>query len=300
MLRLIEEIRNDRTRGAIELAREATRVLKAATESSQADDVSLFLDELRKIGQELISVRPPMAPIHNIVNHLLGEISGRAAVGSLDILRKFTLSTIDRVINESLRAQAAIISYARDLIAEGDRIMTHSYSSTVIAFLGETASRLRGIEVIVTRSGPGRTGEEIARRLGESGIKVIFIDDTAAGLYVPVMSKLLLGADTVSADGVLNGVGSYQVAVLAARHGVPVYVLADTLKFDMIPGHREFDVEDRDGTELAAQATLAGTVTVRNPHFDVTPLELITGIVTEQGVMTPDAVIAFLNNKRMI
>jgi eIF-2B alpha/beta/delta-like uncharacterized protein len=295
--RSIEEIRDDRTHGAIELARQAARILKAAAESSQAGDAGRLLGELREVGQALISTRPPMAPIRNIVNRLLAEVSGNAVAGGVKSFREFTLSRIDEVINESLQAQARIISYARDLIGKGDRIMTHSYSSTVLVFLEETVSQKQGIEIFVTRSGPGRTGEEIARRLSDSGLAVTFIDDTAVGLYILVVNKVLLGADTVSAGGVLNGVGSYQLAVLAARHSVPVYVLADTLKFDVTPEHGEFDIEDRDRAELAAPAGLSQTVSVRNPHFDVTPLELITGVVTERGIMTPEAIITFLDNQ---
>lgn len=298
--RLINEIRDDRTHGAIELARQTLGVFRTAAERSQVATSELFLEEIGEIGQELISARPPMAPIRNIVNRLLEEISGRVAAGDVGLLREFTLSRIDELISESLQALAKIISYGRDLIAEGDRIMTHSYSSTVSALLEEISSRGGDIEVVVTRSGPGRTGEEIAQRLGDSGLPVTFIDDTAAGFYIPAVSKVLLGADTVSAAGVLNGVGSYQLAVLAARHSVPVYVLADTLKFNETPEHREFDVEDRDRAELADPAGLARTVSIRNPHFDVTPLELVTGVVTEQGLMTPDAVINFLDNKPII
>lgn len=171
--------------------------------------------------------------------------------------------------------------------------MTHSYSSTVVALLEESASRRRGIKVVVTRSGSGRTGEEIARRLGDSGLPVTFVDDTAVGIYIPAVNKVLLGADTVFAAGFLSGVGSYQLAVLAARNSVPIYVLADILKFDATPGRREFDIEDRDGAELADPPGLGKMVSIRNPHFDITPLELVTGVVTERGLMKQDAVITF-------
>ena len=295
--RLIDEIRVDRTHGAGELARQAARVLKAAAESSQAVTSEQFISELSEIGRELISARPPMASVRNIANCLLGEVSSRITAGDMGWLREFTISRADEIIGKSLQALAKIISYGRDVIAEGDRVMTHSYSSTVLAFLKESASRRDSIEVVVTRSGPGRTGVAIARQLSDSGLLVSFIDDTAVGLNMPEVNRVLLGADTVSAAGVVNGVGSYQLAVLAARHSVPVHVLADTMKFDASTGHREFDIEDRDNTELVAPAGLAQPVSIRNPHFDITPLELVTGVVTEWGIMTPDAIIAFLNNQ---
>jgi len=298
--RLIDEIRDDRTHGAGELARQALGVFRTVTENSQAATSEQFISELREIGQELMSARSPMAPIRNIVKRLLGDISDSIAAGDVGFLREFTVSRVDEIINESLQALAKIISYARDLIAERDKIMTHSYSSTVVALLEEVFPRRGGIKVVVTRSGSGRTGEAIARRLGDSGLLVTFIDDTAVGLNMPEVNRVLLGADTVSAAGVVNGVGSYQMAVLATRHSVPVYVLADTLKFDATKRHRDFDTEDREGAELAAPASLGQTVSIRNPHFDITPLELLTGVVTERGVMTPDAVVAYLGDQPTI
>jgi translation initiation factor eIF-2B subunit delta len=295
--RLIGGIRDDRTRGAIELARQALGVLKTAAGNSQAATCEQLLGELREIGQELMSARPAMAPIRNIVNSLLGETTAQVPAGDVGLLRELTISIINAKIDESLQALAQIIAYGRELIIEGDRIMTHSFSSTVVALLEEVSSRRSGIEVVVTRSGPGRTGEVIARRLGSAGLPVVFIDDTAVGLYMPEVDRVLLGADAVSATGVVNGVGSYQVAVLAARHGVPVYALADTLKFDAAPGSRQFDVEDRDGGELADPTGMGRTVNVRNPHFDVTPLGLFTGVVTERGIMTPNAVVAYLGDQ---
>jgi translation initiation factor 2B subunit (eIF-2B alpha/beta/delta family) len=295
--RLIDEIRDNRTHGAIELARQALGVLRTTAENSQATTSEQLLGELHEIGQELMSARPAMAPIRNIVNRLLREISARVGAGDAGLLRKLTIYTVDEKIDESLRALAQIIAYGLELIAAGDRIMVHSFSSTVVAFLEEICRQRGGIEVVVTRSGPGRTGEAIARRLDDIGLPVTFIDDAAVGLYMPEVNRVLLGADTISAAGVVNGVGSYQVAVLAARHGVPVYVLADTLKFDATKDHRDFDTEDRDSMELADPADLGRTVSIRNPHFDITPLGMVTGVVTERGIMISNAVVANLNDQ---
>ena len=88
--------------------------------------------------------------------------------------------------------------------------------------------------------------------------------------------------------------------MLAARYGVLVYVLADTLKFDATTSHLYFDTKDRDSAELANPVSLGQTVNIRDPHFDITPLELLTGVVTERGLLAPDTVIAFFNNQSTI
>jgi len=293
--RLIDEVRDDRTHGAGELARQAVHVLEAAAERSRADDVVGFLDELSEVGQVLMSARPSMAPIRNIVNRLLLLLLEQTEAKDVRSLRQFAISRADEIISESSQAVLQIMLHAREIMASDDRVMTHSYSSTVVLLLKDIASRDGNIDIIITRSGAGRTGEQITRELGDCGLRITFIDDTAVGLYIPTVNKVLLGADTVCTDGVMNGVGSYPLALMAARHGVPVYILADTLKFDTSLGHEEMDIEDRDVLELADPVSLPQTVSVSNPHFDMTPLELITGIVTERGIMTPADVIAFLN-----
>ncbi|UCB42367.1 MAG: translation initiation factor eIF-2B [Dehalococcoidales bacterium] len=293
--RLIDEIRDDRTHGAGELARQAVSVFKAAAEYSQADDTPQFLNELSEVGQALILTRPSMAPIRNTVSRLLSVISERTTARDVGSLRQFTISRVDEIISESLRAIAQIILHAREVMTDGDRIMTHSYSSTVVALLKEVSSRCSSIEMIVTRSGTGRTGEKMVWELSDCGLPITFVDDTALGLYVPMVSKILLGADMVCTDGVVNGVGSYQLVVMAAWHKVPVYIVADTTKFETNLGREGVDIEDRDGAELVDPISLPQTVSIRNPHFDITPLELINGVVTERGIMAPADVIACLN-----
>jgi len=122
----------------------------------------------------------------------------------------------------------------------------------VAAVLKATVTRHGDIEVIVTRSGSGRTGERIALELASCGVSLTFIDDTAVGLYLGAVSKVIVGADRVCADGmVVNGIGSYQLAVVAARAGVPFYVLCETLKFDPRVASDEVDLEEKEASQAS-------------------------------------------------
>ena len=95
--------------------------------------------------------------------------------------------------------------------------MTHSYSSTVAAALKAVREKHR-IQVIVTRSGPSRTGERTVWEVSYFGIPVTFVDDTAMGLYISQADKVLVGADRICADGgLVNGVGTYLLAMAAQR-----------------------------------------------------------------------------------
>ena len=284
---LIDKIRNDKVHGASQLARQAVAVLKTAAERSQAGSAEEFLLEQQEIGQRLISARPVMAPIFNIVNRLLDTMIGEAAQMDLDSIRLLTISKADEIISDSLQAVAQIAQYGSRLIADSDRIMTHSYSSTVVAALKEAFTKHGNIEVITTRSGPGRTGERTAQELWLYGIPLTFIDDTAVGLYISAVNKVMVGADRVCVDGnVVNGIGTYQLALASEKANIPFYVLCDTLKFDPRLRSDEVDLEEKEPSEVVEPGRLPPEVKVKNPYFDITPLELVTAVVTENGLLT--------------
>ena len=290
---LIDEIRNDKIHGASQLARQAVKVLRVAAECSQTESDKEFLLEQREIGNKLMSARPAMAPIFNIVSRLLNVITEQAEGMDLDSIKRLAISTADEAVNGSLQAIAQIAQFGSELIADGDKIMTHSYSSTVMALLKTVLAKHRRIEVITTRSGPGRTGERIAHEIGLYGIPVTFIDDVAIGLYISTMNKVVVGADRVCADSkVVNGIGTYQIALAAERGGIPFYVLCEALKFDPKLRGDEVDLEEKEPSEVVELGRLPPSVRVKNPHFDITPLELVTGIVTENGLLSPEEIIS--------
>ncbi len=284
---LVDEIRDDKTHGASELARQAVKVLKTAAERSQAGNAEEFLVEQKEIGQRLISARPAMASIFNIVSRSLDIITRKARGMDLDSIRQLTISKADELISDSLQAIAQITKYGSRLIANGDRIMTHSYSSTVVAVLKEASAKHKDIEVITTRSGPGRTGERTAQELGLCGIPLTFIDDAAMGFYLSTMNKVLVGADRVCADGgIVNGIGTYQLAVTSEKANIPFYVLCETLKFAPRLRSNEVDLEEKETGEVVEPGRLPPEVRIKNPYFDITPLELVTAVVTENGLFT--------------
>ena len=286
---LIQEIRDNKTDGASELARQAVKVLKVAAERSQAGNTREFLLEQKEVGKSLISARPSMAPISNIVSRLLRETIGKNRGRDLDSIRQLTISRADELVSDSLNAVAQIARYASRLISDGDKIMTHSYSSTVIAVVKEIFAKHKNIEVIATRSGPGRTGERTARELGDHGIPVTFIDDTAIGFYIPTVNKVMVGADRVCADGkVVNGIGTYQLALASEKTSVPFYVLCETLKFDPWLKSDEVELEEKEPSEVMEPGRLPPEVRIKNPYFDITPLELVSGIITENGLFTAE------------
>jgi eIF-2B alpha/beta/delta-like uncharacterized protein len=280
---LIDEIKNDRTHGASQLARQAVEVLKLAAERSQADSAEQFLGELGEVGEKLKAARPAMAPIFNIASRFLGALSRLSPDEGLDIVKSLAIFQAAELISDSLQAIAQIMNYSSELIGDGDRIMTHSYSSTVVAALKEAFDRGKHVEVIATRSGPGGTGQRIAQELERHGLTVTLIDDAAMVLHISGVNKVIVGADRICADGnIVNGIGTHQLALAAEKVGVPFYVLCETLKFDPRLKSNEVDLEEKESSG------------VKKPYFDITPLGLVAGVVTENGLLTPEEVISYI------
>jgi methylthioribose-1-phosphate isomerase len=139
-----------------------------------------------------------------------------------------------------------------------------------------------------------------AWELYRAGIEVSVIADGAAGwtLQTQEVDAVLVGSDRIAANGdVANKIGTYPLAVLARRHGVPFYVVAPYSTLDLsLPSGAEIPIEERDPAEVtrfAGQAIAPNGVGAFNPAFDVTPAELVTGIVTERGVFEAPYEVAF-------
>jgi ribose 1,5-bisphosphate isomerase len=285
----IEVIKNNTTDGASELARQAILVLKAAAESSEVDNTRDFLLELKEVGKRLIAARRTMASIPNIITRYLREIIREDRKDDIEATKRQAVSLAEDMHRDSVNAISKIIGSTAELIENKDVILTHSYSSTVVAAIKEIAELRRGIKVIVTKSGTGCYGERTARELAEAGIPVMYIDDTAVGLYISGVSKVLVGADRITADGkIINGAGTCIVAATAKMNTVPVYVLCETLKFDFAVSSSKVDLEERGNTGLIEEGILSPDIKISNPTFDITPLDFVTAIISENGVVSAD------------
>ncbi len=295
ILKQIDEIRKDKKHGASELARQAIAVLKCVVEKSRATNTTELTAELQSIGQELISVRPAMAPVSNIVSRLLNIIDRNLLDNDLSTLKQIALSTADKLVDNSYKSTARIAEYGSSLIKNGFNIFTHSYSSTVIAVLREASRKYIDIKVIVTGSRLNSTGENTANELGECGIAVTYINGIAMGLYISNVNMVIVGADRICADGILiNGIGTYLLALAADRAGVPFYVACDTLKFDPNLKGSEVDLEEKESSEIIEPAKLPAGTAIKNPYFDITPPEFIKAVITENGILTIHEVIDYM------
>jgi methylthioribose-1-phosphate isomerase len=205
----------------------------------------------------------------------------------------------EAIFNEDLKANRAMGDLGAELIPQGARVMTHCNAGALATAGYGTAlgvirsSKNKGISVIANETRPYLQGARLtAWECVQEGIPVTLITDNMAGHMISSgeVDVIVVGADRIAANGdTANKIGTYALAVLAKRHNVPFYVAAPISTFDPnIASGKEIPIEERPADEVTGYRDTRWApkgVKVRNPAFDVTPAELITGIICEKGVV---------------
>ena len=209
----------------------------------------------------------------------------------------------EAIFNEDLAANHTLGDLGAALIPQGARVMTHCNAGALATSghgtaLGVVRSAFRNkkqISVIACETRPYLQGARLtAWECVQEGIPCTLITDNMAGHLISraEVDVVIVGADRIAANGdTANKIGTYGLAVLAKRHGVPFYVAAPVSTFD--PGMADgsgIPIEERPASEVTGYRETRWApqgVKVRNPAFDVTPAELITGIICEKGIATP-------------
>ncbi len=222
-----------------------------------------------------------MAPMFHLVNRALlaaaGNPDGHAARSRVRAACRAFLRLLDLAGPRIERRAAA-------LIQQGSVILTHSSSETVLRTLVAAQRAGKRFEVVCTESRPVCEGRAMASQLAERGIAVTLIVDAAAAAHLRRASLVLVGADSISAGGVVNKAGTALLAAAAREFNVPVYALCDSTK--LLPASRPaMSPAPRNPREVLPRR-LAG-VTVENHYFDTTPLAWLSGVVTEDGLVRP-------------
>jgi translation initiation factor eIF-2B subunit delta len=258
----LNEIRKDRASGAARLAVRAATLLVENAESPE---------DIPDIAQALVEAQPAMAPIYNLVRRVLASGDVKAACTGF--------------LEEMEQSATRVAEIAAALIEDGMTVMTHSFSSTVLAAFREAHQNGRSFKVICPESRPVCEGIALAASLGMGGISASVITDAAAYRLLPTVQQVWAGADAISLRGVSNKTGTALIALAARELGVPFYVLCSSDKF--LPASYTPPPEAPKNPSEILDRDLP-QVTAINYYFDLTPLSCVTAIVTENGILTPD------------
>jgi len=189
-----------------------------------------------------------------------------------------------------------------ELFQNNDTIMTHCNAGalatvgygTALGVIRATNESGKNIKVIATETRPIQQGSRLtAFELKHDGIDVSLIPDTAVGYTMAngLVNGVIVGADRILRTGhVFNKIGTYQVATMAKQHNIPFYVAAPLSTFDLKSNPEDVVIEQRKASEVTGigdTKTAPDGIDVINPAFDMTPPELISGIITENGIAKP-------------
>ena len=266
----ITMIRNDREHGSRWLVHETISLLyDVATRPNYSPEERLR--QLEHAGKELALARPAMAALAGAVRHILNASGGLEgmALEAAKLLTEYD-SAIER-----------ITGYARPLL--NGTVMTHSLSGTVLAVLNACLTQIE--RVIVLEGRPRYEGREVALALSKAGAPITLITDAQADIFLPQCDAVVVGADSILANGdILNKAGTALLAWAARGHNIPFYVLCETLKISPQSWSGNFaQLEEKEATEVLDK-DIPG-VSVRNFYFDRTPSRLVTSVISEQGIL---------------
>jgi translation initiation factor 2B subunit (eIF-2B alpha/beta/delta family) len=281
VLKEIEQLKNDDLHGASWLSLHAINTLILAAGESQAGTVVDFVQEIKEVAEKLSSTRPSITPITNYANQFLHQIITRSQnENNVEALKSFAESIGKELLKSATKAASKAVEYGCGIIGDLDTVITCSYSSTVCQVLEMARQRETRFRVIAAESRfNGKSyGEITAAQLMKYQIPVEIIGDGQINLRISKADKALVGADSITADGYLiNGKPTSLLAQAAKTKKIPFYVVCESAKF-----------------------TIRGYITKSTelePSFDKTPLNLVTGIITEKGTMQPNLVIAYIEEK---
>lgn len=266
----IMQVCNDREHGSRFLVHEAIAILRdLATAPTSSPDAQM--QRIREAARTLASARPAMAALSGAMDRILAAPGNLASIAA----------TATHLLDEYEHATERIATHVRPLLT--GTLMTLSISGTVLEVL--VACRAQIERVIVLEGRPRYEGRDMARSLATHGVPVTLITDAQADIFLPQCQAVVVGADTVLADGdVLNKAGTALLAWAARGHNIPFYVLCESLKLSSRHWTGDLaQLEEKEPEEVLEQP-IEG-VTVRNFYFDRTPAKLITKVITEQGVV---------------
>jgi methylthioribose-1-phosphate isomerase len=226
--------------------------------------------------------------------------------GPVQAAARALLELARQIHSDDIEINRAIGRHGAPLIADGARVMTHCNAGalataghgTALGVIRSARDAGKRISVIANETRPYLQGARLtAWEMVQENIPVTLVTDNMAGHLMQRgrIDVIVVGADRIAANGdAANKIGTYTLAVLAERHRIPFYVAAPLSTIDIaIADGSAIPIEERDAAEVTGFRGVRWApegVSVANPAFDVTPAALITGLITEQGVIgQPDA-----------
>jgi len=271
--------------------------LALAALQSKSKTKEKLLEDLEKAQKILFETRPTAVNLAWGLERIM-EVAKKGK--EISQITNTIIKTAKKMAEEDIETNKKMGRRGSVLFKNNDTIMTHCNAGalatvgygTALGVIRATKEDGKKIKVIATETRPVMQGSRLtAFELKYDGIDVILIPDTAVGYAMAkgLVNKVIVGADRILRTGhVYNKIGTYQVAIMAKQHDIPFYVAAPLSTFDLKSNPKDVIIEQRKATEvtqIGGRKTAPDDIEVINPAFDMTPPELITGIITEAGIV---------------
>ena len=294
-----DAIRNLVVRGAPAIGVSGAFGLALAALESNSTSKENLISDLQRAKQILFETRPTAV---NLAWGLEQIMNVAQSGNSVDEIKNLVVETSKKMADEDIEINRTMGKFGSELFENNDTIMTHCNAGalatvaygTALGVIRATKESGKNVKVIATETRPVQQGSRLtAFELQHDGFDVSLIPDTAVGYTMTngLVDKVVVGADRIVRTGhVFNKIGTYQVATMAKQHGIPFYVAAPLSTFDMKTDAKDVIIEMRNASEVTGigdKKTAPDGINVINPAFDMTPPELISGIITEKGVAKP-------------
>jgi len=276
----VRQIEEMESQSASVVAVQAARALRELAERDPPT-VEEFVRLVDQNSSALRRANPSHAPLHTTQKRIVEAVTD-ADVDTVEEAKETLLDAIDSVVTEVESSKQLAAERAAELIDDGDVLLTHENSSTVMATLEAALDAGTEFDLYATESRPNFLGRRTARQLRDrDGVDVTLIVDSAAGYYLSECDRVFVGMNCLIDERVYNRVGTYAISATANDQEVPVTVVASSAKFigsgfafqnNFAPAS-EVMLEPADGFEVA------------NPRYDVTPTRLLDTVVTEEAVI---------------
>ena len=297
-MQVANAIKNLVVRGAPAIGVSGAFGLALAALQSKALTKEEILGDLNNAKKILFETRPTAV---NLAWGLENIMETTKTCKNVDEIKKIVIETAKRMADQDVKNNMIMGKNGSKLFDNNDTVLTHCNAGalatvgygTALGVIRATKESGKNIKVIATETRPVQQGSRLtAFELKHDGIDVSLIPDTAVGYTLAnnLVNKIIVGADRILKTGhVFNKIGTYQVAILAKQHNTPFYVAAPLSSFDLKSDTKDIVIEQRKAsevTQLGERKTAPDDINVINPGFDMTPPELISGIITEKGVIT--------------
>ncbi len=225
----------------------------------------------------------------------------RETIGTAKTVAKAVVEEANKMADEDVETNRKMGEHGSALLNDGDVVLTHCNAGslatvdygTALGVIRVAWEQGKKVNVIATETRPKLQGARLtAYELQRDGIPVTLITDGMVGYVMQkrLVDRVIVGADRIVRDALINKIGTFGVAVLANEHKIPFYVAAPTSTFDLAHSASEVVIEQRkpeEVTHFGTQKIAPNGVKALNPAFDITPIRYVSAIICETGVLSP-------------